>query len=143
MNKKRFPLAEYEKVIKMAIKDGGSFRLYPRGTSMLPLLREGIDSVVLTEAEEVVKKYDVLLYKRDNGQYVMHRVIGINSCGYVLCGDNCCVKESGITKRHIIAVVKGIYRANSYIPVTDIRYRLYTRIWCGVHGMLTGRTKGK
>ena len=54
---------------------GQQVRFSPRGTSMLPMLRPGIDSVVLRPLPEKLKKYDLPLYQRKNGQYVLHRVI--------------------------------------------------------------------
>jgi len=41
---------------------GKSVRIYPRGTSMLPMLRQGIDSVVLSPVTDAPKKYDIPLF---------------------------------------------------------------------------------
>ena len=40
------------------------------GDSMKPLICEGRDLLVIKKAEGRLKKYDIPLYKRDNGQYV-------------------------------------------------------------------------
>ena len=40
-------LSDHEELIREVLASGGEFRLYPRGTSMLPLIRQGIDSVAL------------------------------------------------------------------------------------------------
>ena len=39
--------SDHEELIREVLASGGEFRLYPHGTSMLPLLRQGIDSVAL------------------------------------------------------------------------------------------------
>lgn len=40
-----FSLAEYADIIREVLDSGGEFTLFPRGTSMLPLIVEGRDSV--------------------------------------------------------------------------------------------------
>lgn len=87
LNKLSLELSISWELIKEAISSDGEFRLYPRGTSMMPLLREGIDSVLLKKPEGVSKN-DIVLYKRSNGQFVLHRVIKIKNGEYVMCGDN-------------------------------------------------------
>ena len=54
---------------------GQSVRFSPRGVSMLPMLRQGRDSVVLSPAPKQLRKYDLPLYRRDDGSYVLHRVV--------------------------------------------------------------------
>ena len=56
------------------LEDGQQVRFSPMGISMLPMLREGRDSVVLSPAPERLRRYDLPLYRRDNGAYVLHRV---------------------------------------------------------------------
>ena len=45
------------------------------GDSMWPLIRQGRDLVVIHRTTGRLKKYDVPLYRRDSGQYVLHRVL--------------------------------------------------------------------
>ena len=42
-----FDMRELYPLLSEVLESGGEFRLYPKGTSMLPLLREGEDSVLL------------------------------------------------------------------------------------------------
>ena len=101
------------------------------GDSMMPLIRQDKDLLIIEKPKGRLKKYDVPLYRRDSGQYVLHRILEVRKKDYVICGDNRWVKEYGITDRHIIGVLTGIVRNGKTIPVTDWRYRLYVRIWCG------------
>ena len=48
MNNGEFFLADAIEVIEEILNAGGEFRMYPKGTSMLPLIVQGRDSVVLT-----------------------------------------------------------------------------------------------
>ena len=102
-----------------------------KGTSMLPLLREGKDLFVIARKPEGrLKKYDVPLYKRGNGEYVLHRVLKVRKDGYVLCGDHCWGLETGVTDSQVIGVLEAVVRDGKTIPVTDRRYRLYVHLWC-------------
>lgn len=108
------------------------FLLYRNvGDSMLPLIRQGRDLVLVSRKPEGrLKKYDVPLYRRDSGQYVLHRILKVRENDYVLCGDNRWRRETGITDRHIVGVLTAIVRNGQKIPVTDWRCRLYTHLWC-------------
>ena len=60
---------------------------------MWPFIREGRDLLLIIPAERPLKKYDIPLYRRDNGQYILHRIIGRDESGYIMRGDNRSVKE--------------------------------------------------
>ena len=100
------------------------------GDSMMPFIKQGRDVLVISRAEGKLKRYDVPLYKRDSGQYVLHRILKVRENDYVICGDNRWNREYGITDRHIIGVLTGIIRDGREIPVTDRKYRIYVHLWC-------------
>ena len=96
------------------------------GTSMLPMLKSGIDSVVIKKLDRQLHKYDCILYKRpSSGTYVLHRIIKIKDDKLVLCGDNQWQKESGITPEDIIGVMDAYYKKDKYIPISKFSYKLY------------------
>lgn len=101
-----------------------------KGTSMLPLLRQHRDLVIIEPPRGPLRKYDIPLYRRDTGEYVLHRVVQVRRDGYVLCGDNQWRREFGITDRHIIGVLTAFVRDGKEIPVTGWRCRLYAHLWC-------------
>ena len=100
------------------------------GDSMEPLIRQGRDILIISAVSGRLKKYDVPLYKRDSGQYVLHRMMKVRADEYVICGDNRWQREYGISDRHIIGVLSGIVRDGKEISVNDKRYRLYVHLWC-------------
>ncbi|NLN04106.1 MAG: hypothetical protein GX166_04700 [Clostridiaceae bacterium] len=118
-------MIKIEPVMNEVLDSGGEFRMIIKGTSMLPLLRQGKDSVVLKK--EKPHKHDVVLYKRRNGAFVLHRIIGRNEKGFILCGDNQFAKEYGIGPDDIIAVVSYIIRDDRRIDKKCFKYRLYVR----------------
>lgn len=129
MNKQEgFRLAEYDETIREVLDGGGAFRIYPRGISMLPLLREGVDSVLLEKPDGAPKKGDILFYRRDDGSYVLHRVIRAGE-SLVMCGDAQLRPETGIGQRHIIGRVCRIYRGDRELSMRGVRYRSYCLLW--------------
>ncbi len=101
-----------------------------KGDSMMPLIKQDRDLLVIVPAEGRLKKYDVPLYKRDSGQYVLHRILKVRNEDYVICGDNRWVKEYGISDRHIIGVLSAVIRNGKEISVNSLRYKLYVHLWC-------------
>ncbi|MBE6876020.1 MAG: hypothetical protein E7496_04730 [Ruminococcus sp.] len=100
------------------------------GDSMMPLIRQDKDLLIIEKVTGRLKKYDVPLYRRDSGQYVLHRILKVRENDYVICGDNRWHREYGITDRHIIGVLTGIVRDGKTIPVTDKKYLFYVHLWC-------------
>ena len=100
------------------------------GDSMWPFIRQGRDLLVIEPPRGRLKRLDVPLYKRDSGQYVLHRVLAVRSKDYVICGDNRWGREYGITDRHIIGMLTAIVRDGREIPVTHWRCRIYAHLWC-------------
>lgn len=100
------------------------------GDSMLPLLRQRRDLIIIEKPVGRCKKYDVPLCKLDSGRYVLHRVLKVREDGYIICGDNRWQCEYGITDRHIIGVLTGFVRDGVTYSVNDRRYKLYVHIRC-------------
>ena len=101
-----------------------------KGDSMMPLIKQDRDLLIIKPVHGRLKKYDVPLYKRDSGQYVLHRILKVRKHDYVICGDNRWVKEYGIRDRHIIGVLTAVVRNGKEISVNNWRYKVYVHLWC-------------
>ncbi len=86
------------------------------GDSMFPTIQPR-DLLVIEAVRKPLKVNDVPLYKRDSGQYVLHRIVGIKNGKYMMKGDNRTFIEKGITDRHIIGVLTSIIRNGKTFPV--------------------------
>ncbi len=115
-------------LIRERLAAGQSVRIYPRGISMLPMLVEDRDSVVLSPLPEKLKKYDLPLYQRANGQFVLHRIVKAEDT-YTCIGDNQVYLEAGLAHEQMIAVVSSFNRNGREYKVTDLAYRLYCVFW--------------
>ena len=103
------------------------------GVSMLPLIREGRDVIVIKRRTEArLKKYDVVLFKRPGvsgrGTYVLHRVLKVKPNGtYWIVGDNCTSGET-VREENVIGVLTDVVRGGR--SLTDgIGYWLYVHTW--------------
>ena len=102
----------------------------PRGTSMLPLIRQGKDSVTLSPINGKLKKYDLPLYQRANGQYVLHRIVKVRKDGTYTCiGDNQYIYEHGVTDAQMIAYATAVIRDGKEVKCSSAAYRIYCRLW--------------
>lgn len=124
-----FRLADYADTIREVLDSGGEFTLYPRGTSMLPLIVQGRDSVTLEQPQGALHRGDIAFYQRENGQYVLHRVIAADGEAYTMCGDNQLAPEYGVKPEQLIAVVAYVTRNGKKIAPGNPAYRLYTLLW--------------
>ena len=114
--------------IEDVLREEGMFVSTTVGVSMLPMLRNRKDTIIVTPYEGRLKKYDVPLYKRGSA-YILHRIIEVRSDSYVICGDNCIEKEYGITDEQILGVLTGFYRGDKKVNMDGLGYKLYVRVW--------------
>lgn len=121
----RSPMEQY-------LAEHGSLTYSFRGVSMNPMLKQGRDLItVRKKTDERCRKYDVVLYRRPSGQYVLHRIVEVRDEDYVILGDNCISKEYGITDEDIIGVLTAFVRKGKTISVHDRGYWAYCHIWVG------------
>ncbi|MGN1103484.1 MAG: S24/S26 family peptidase [Candidatus Coproplasma sp.] len=98
------------------------------GVSMLPLLRQGKDTVMIVKG--LPKKGDVALYEGVDGRVcILHRVLKIKGEIYVMRGDNCVAKEF-VPKDKILGVLERIWRNGKEIEVgRSFGYKCYSLFW--------------
>lgn len=99
------------------------------GVSMRPLIKQGRDILIVSKPEGRLKKFDVPLYKRRNGQYVLHRVVKVKDDSYAILGDNCIKWESNIKDDQIIGVLTSLVRNGKEIDLNGFGYKFYSRAW--------------
>lgn len=115
-------------LIRQELAEGRSVRFSPRGISMLPMLRQGLDTVTISPLPGKLKKYDLPLYQRDDGKYILHRIIRVAET-YTCMGDNQFVEEPGVRHDQMIGLISEFTRGEQTFSVKGLRYRLYCRFW--------------
>lgn len=98
------------------------------GNSMRPFLRTG-DTVFLDAVREPVRVGDILLFQRDGGQYVLHRVTACKADGsFLLLGDNQMVPEP-VRADQIRGRVVCAKIADQTVAPGDRRWWLFSHPW--------------
>ncbi len=98
MERIKFEKEQDKMNIEQVLKEKGYLMTLPFGTSMLPFIRPQRDIIVVRCYEGEAECRDVILYRRNGGKLVLHRILKVDADGYVLCGDNQYKKEYGIKK---------------------------------------------
>ena len=117
--------------IERSIKELGYAVVPIKGTSMMPLLKEGRDRVELKPyCHERLKKGDVVLYKKNDGTLVLHRIIKTeNGEFFTVLGDHQFNNAERVNNNQIIAVACGFFIKGRYVNEKTQWYRLYKKIW--------------
>lgn len=132
---KHIPMeAMYPLMAEMLEKDG-TVTFTVAGWSMQPMVYNRRDTVTLVKPQLPLKKYDLPLFRLDNGKFILHRVVKVYKNGNYKCqGDNRWEPEDNIRDDQIIGVVKSFNRKGKQIDVDkSFGYWLYTRTWKFLH----------
>jgi ABC-type cobalamin/Fe3+-siderophores transport system ATPase subunit len=71
---------------------------------------------------------DIVLYRRDNGKFVLHRIIRVTPEGYLISGDNQYELEA-VSRQQMLAVVSAFTRKGRSHTLREPGYRLYRWAW--------------
>lgn len=121
------PMERLYPLLAEQLERGGSALLPVTGSSMLPALRQGRDTVVLCPPEEL-RRGDVILFLRGNGRYVLHRIIRRSGPGFLCCGDNQWQTER-VAAEQVLARVSAVRRRGREIPAASPGWRLWAWLW--------------
>ncbi len=115
---------EREKLkIEDAVAEQGVYIGPTVGVSMLPMLKNRRDTIVVKPKTERLKRLDVALYKRGD-DYVLHRVLAPVEGGYIIRGDNCYADEN-VPEEAVFGVLTEFFRKDKHILCTDKKYLRY------------------
>ena len=95
------------------------------GVSMLPMLKQRRDTIVVCAKTEKLKPLDVALYHRGDA-YVLHRVLRQTPTGYIIRGDNCYSDEI-IPEEDVFGVLTEFYRKDKHVLCTNEKYLRYAK----------------
>lgn len=116
--------------IEQALEKKEHIFLQTSGVSMEPLLHHRKSTVMIKKLSEAPEKYDVVLYKRPAGEYVLHRIVKVREEDYLICGDNGIYKEP-VPRKCILGIMAGFYpdEGETFISCEDEAYKEYVRTW--------------
>ena len=121
-------MQELAPIIAQTVSSGGIAELTVTGRSMLPLLLDRVSRVKLAAINEP-KRGDMVLYRRSNGTYVLHRIIRCDPDGtYTMCGDGQTALEPCLRRDQMIAVVQSFARHSKWCGCKNPLYKLWWRV---------------
>ncbi len=115
------------------LSQGKPFKFAVTGNSMYPFLRHLTDSVELVRVpyNEILLR-DIVMARRLDGVYVMHRVCRISADRFYIVGDSQDEIEGPLLPSQIVAKVAAIYRPKKRIDCRGRLYRLLVWAWMGL-----------
>lgn len=117
-------MQELGPIIAQTVNAGGTVELTVTGRSMLPLLLDR-RSVVRLRHKDSYAPGDMVLFRRDNGDYVLHRIIRIHDGVYDILGDNVPAPDCDIRPEQLIAAVCAYSRKGGRWRGGDRVYRFF------------------
>lgn len=99
------------------------------GNSMSPFLIHGRDTVYLSPIERAVRRGDMILYRRENGQYVLHRVWTVEKETVTMVGDGQTALERGIRRDQLVAIVTHVTRKGKTLAPGSLWWEFFAKAW--------------
>jgi hypothetical protein len=128
MREKRIPTQKLD--IEALLAEGRTIQLHPEGYSMYPLFVPGRDEAVIAPlADHRLRRGDVVLYRREQGILVLHRICRVTQEGIYLVGDNQTQVEGPLAPDQVKGILVEIVRRGKHIKSTQPVYVAVSRVW--------------
>lgn len=111
------------------VREGKEVPLLISGNSMSPFLVHGRDTVYLKKISERPQKGDIILYRRNSGEYILHRVFKAEDNSFSFVGDAQNYIERGIREDQLLAVVKTVRRKGKLISSGSLCWEFFEKMW--------------
>lgn len=108
------------------------------GSSMTPFLMHSRDTAYLSKVTRPLKKGDMILYRRDNGAYILHRIYRVTPDGYWLVGDAQILSEKGIRPGQVLALVTAVRRKEKLLQPGSFWWNFFEKVWIRVIPLRSG-----
>lgn len=121
-------------VIQDKIAQGEPLLIAPQGTSMFPFLISGRDKVLITPitSQKRPRRGDIVLYRREEGLLVLHRMHHRNRKGYFFTGDNQTELEGPLDREQLLGIVTRICRQGRDFSPRHPAFWIAGRLWLRV-----------
>ena len=110
----------------------GVYATKTRGFSMRPLFKTHRDAVIITPPTRPLRRLDMVLYTYNGEDYILHRIVGFDGDICLIRGDNTFVTER-VPKAKILGTVASFNRKGKRYDLTELSYRLYSRLWTAIY----------
>lgn len=130
---KKVDTVQYLSALCELIEQGYEVSVPVAGGSMVPFLGDGRDRVFVRSPKAPIQKGDIVLFRRLDGSYVLHRVYRIHgnkdAVTYDIIGDAQDRLERGIQRKQILAVATRARRKGKIIDPNTFCWWFFQSIW--------------
>ena len=122
-------LSEKIRIVDL-LREGKSVQLHPEGYSMYPLLVPERDEVIISPLKDhIIRRGDVLLYRRKSGRLILHRVYKKDRSRLYFVGDNESEIEGPVRITEVYAIMSAFYHKGKKYKTSNVFYFFYWQIW--------------
>ncbi len=122
---------EYITVLKGLTEEGHLVSLLISGWSMTPFLAHERDTIYFKKPDRPLKVGDIVFYERDDGKYVLHRIVKAHDQEtFDMAGDAQVYVERGIRRDQIFGLVVRAERKGREITPSSPVWLFYSVVWC-------------
>ena len=119
----------YIGMLKGLVEEGKEVSIIVTGSSMNPFLIHQRDTVFFRRPDRPLRRGDIVFYQRDNGQYVLHRIVRVRGDMFDIIGDAQTEIERGVRREQIFALVTKVKRKGKLIRPGDFWWMFFERVW--------------
>ena len=123
---------EFIRIIEDKFLKSENVNLTVTGNSMVPFLVHKRDSVILSAPDDIIRKGDILFYRRKNGKCVLHRVKKITDHGLYFIGDSQNSIEGPLDKSCVLAKCNSVIRKGKLIDNKSIIWKFFRDVWLNI-----------
>ena len=110
------------------LEETGSVPLVISGSSMTPFLVHRRDTVYLSKVCRPLKRGDMILFRRDSGDYILHRILRAEQGIYILVGDAQNWMET-VREDQVMATVTAVRRKGKLLTEGSFCWIFFEKIW--------------
>lgn len=116
-----------------ALRPGEEMPLLVTGNSMVPFLLNRRSTVFLVRVQDYVPRVgDIVLYRRLDGAYILHRVHKVRKDGVLVLNGDAQVWTELVLPAQVCCSVTHFVRTRRDIRTDSRTYRIYRRLWRGL-----------
>lgn len=120
----------YMPIMCELLAQGKEVSLVITGNSMSPFIVHGRDEILIAPPKGEWNKGDMAFFRRENGQYVMHRICKVDKSGdCYFIGDAQQFVEGPIKSEQIFGKIISVKRKGKWIGPGDFWWEFFEHIW--------------
>jgi phage repressor protein C with HTH and peptisase S24 domain len=125
---KSFENKEILPEIEGLVRDGLEVVFVPKGSSMSPFIKGGVDRVLITKAESIAEG-DIILALTEQGSHVLHRVEKVDGNMLILMGDGNLIGRERCRREDVIGKAVKIIKKDREIDCQSPSHLRKAAIW--------------